>query len=224
MILDPPSFAKSREGREGALRGYRDINRMGLSVLSPGGVLATSSCTQLIDGTQWVEALRDAAADAGADLDEDRVGRTAARSPGAFVRSGDRLPEILRLQDADSHESSFRGKSIFSSTDMLLSGLRGASSLLVGGSACPSAGSPSLATLTGRPCPVRWHLPWLPPSWLRQGQMPAREGIPRKGRRCGGNSVRPPPPCPPLFLLGGYPASAELVPLRPAQRVSFYVE
>lgn len=69
VILDPPSFAKSREGREGALRGYRDINRMGLSVLSPGGFLATSSCTQLIDGTQWVEALRDAAADAGADLE-----------------------------------------------------------------------------------------------------------------------------------------------------------
>jgi 23S rRNA (cytosine1962-C5)-methyltransferase len=42
---------------------------MGLSVLSAGGVLATSSCTQLIDATQWVEALRDSAADAGADLE-----------------------------------------------------------------------------------------------------------------------------------------------------------
>jgi len=69
VILDPPSFAKSREGREGAMRGYRDINRMGLSVLSPGGLLATSSCTQLIDGPQWVDALRDAAADDGADLE-----------------------------------------------------------------------------------------------------------------------------------------------------------
>jgi len=69
VILDPPSFAKSREGREGALRGYRDINRMGLSVLTPGGLLATSSCTQLIDVAKWKEALRDAAADAGADLE-----------------------------------------------------------------------------------------------------------------------------------------------------------
>ncbi len=69
VILDPPSFAKSREGREGALRGYRDINRMGLSVLSSGGFLATSSCTQLVDTAQWVGALRDAAADAGADLE-----------------------------------------------------------------------------------------------------------------------------------------------------------
>ncbi len=69
VVLDPPSFTKSREGREGAIRGYRDINRTGLSVLSPGGLLATSSCTQLVDVAKWKEALADAAADAGADLE-----------------------------------------------------------------------------------------------------------------------------------------------------------
>lgn len=68
VVLDPPSFAKSREGREGALRGYRDINRLGLSVLSPGGLLATASCTQLVDVAKWREALRAAGADARADL------------------------------------------------------------------------------------------------------------------------------------------------------------
>ena len=69
VVLDPPSFAKSREGREGAMRGYRDINRMGLSVLAPGGVLATASCTQLVDVAKWKEALRAAAADARVDLE-----------------------------------------------------------------------------------------------------------------------------------------------------------
>ena len=68
VILDPPSFTKSREGREGAIRGYRDINRLGLSLLAPGGILATSSCTQLVDMAKWNEALRDAAADARADV------------------------------------------------------------------------------------------------------------------------------------------------------------
>ncbi|NNG46868.1 MAG: class I SAM-dependent rRNA methyltransferase, partial [Deltaproteobacteria bacterium] len=62
VILDPPSFTKSREGKEGAVRGYRDINRLGLSLLAPGGILATSSCTQLVDMAKWYEALRDAAA------------------------------------------------------------------------------------------------------------------------------------------------------------------
>jgi 23S rRNA (cytosine1962-C5)-methyltransferase len=69
VVLDPPAFTKTREGREGALRGYRDINRIGLSVLSPGGLLATSSCTQLVDVAKWKEALRDAAADADAELE-----------------------------------------------------------------------------------------------------------------------------------------------------------
>ncbi len=68
VVVDPPSFAKSREGREGALRGYRDINRLAISVLAPDGILATSSCTQLVDMAKWRQALRDAAADARADL------------------------------------------------------------------------------------------------------------------------------------------------------------
>ncbi len=69
VVLDPPSFTKSREGREGALRGYRDINRVALSLLAPEGLLATSSCTQLVDVAKWKQALRDAAADAGSDLE-----------------------------------------------------------------------------------------------------------------------------------------------------------
>ena len=69
VILDPPSFTKSREGREGAIRGYRDINRLGLSLLAPEGILATSSCTQLVDMAKWNKALREAAADARADVD-----------------------------------------------------------------------------------------------------------------------------------------------------------
>ena len=81
VVLDPPSFTKTREGREGALRGYRDINRMGLAVLSPGGFLATSSCTQLIDMPKWKEALAGAAADAGTDLELVAMGGQPADHP-----------------------------------------------------------------------------------------------------------------------------------------------
>ncbi len=68
VVLDPPSFAKSRAGIEGALRGYRDVNRLALSLLRPGGLLATSSCTQLVDMAKWYEALRDGAAGARVDV------------------------------------------------------------------------------------------------------------------------------------------------------------
>ncbi len=81
VVLDPPSFAKSREGKEGALRGYKDINRMGISLLAPGGVLATASCTQRVDVAKWREALRAAAADAGADLELVAAGGQPADHP-----------------------------------------------------------------------------------------------------------------------------------------------
>jgi 23S rRNA (cytosine1962-C5)-methyltransferase len=95
VILDPPSFTKSREGREGAVRGYRDINRLGLSLLAPGGILATSSCTQLVDMAKWYEALRDAAADAHADV---HVIAKGGQSPDHPVLLG--VPETEYLKFA----------------------------------------------------------------------------------------------------------------------------
>ena len=95
VILDPPSFTKSREGREGAVRGYRDINRLGLSLLAPGGILATSSCTQLVDMAKWYEALRDAAADARADV---HVIAKGGQSPDHPVLLG--VPETEYLKFA----------------------------------------------------------------------------------------------------------------------------
>ena len=95
VILDPPSFTKSREGREGAVRGYRDINRLGLSLLAPGGILATSSCTQLVDMAKWYEALRDAAADARVDV---HVIAKGGQSPDHPVLLG--VPETEYLKFA----------------------------------------------------------------------------------------------------------------------------
>jgi 23S rRNA (cytosine1962-C5)-methyltransferase len=95
VILDPPSFAKSREGREGAIRGYRDINRLGLSLLAPGGILATSSCTQLIDVAKWNEAIREAAADARVDL---QLQARGGQSPDHPVLLG--VPETEYLKFA----------------------------------------------------------------------------------------------------------------------------
>lgn len=45
IVLDPPAFAKRKEGLEGALRAYREINYRALRILEPGGVLVTCSCS-----------------------------------------------------------------------------------------------------------------------------------------------------------------------------------
>lgn len=48
VILDPPSFAKSRTAIRGAVGGYAELNRTAMKLLRPGGILITASCTQLV--------------------------------------------------------------------------------------------------------------------------------------------------------------------------------
>lgn len=45
IILDPPKFVSSRDQKERGLRAYKDINLLAMKLLSPGGVLATFSCS-----------------------------------------------------------------------------------------------------------------------------------------------------------------------------------
>src|SRR5438067_7794978 len=45
VVLDPPAFAKRREGLQGALRAYREINYRAVRLLAPGGLLVTCSCS-----------------------------------------------------------------------------------------------------------------------------------------------------------------------------------
>ncbi len=48
VILDPPSFAKSRSALQGARAGYAELNRTALKLIPPGGLLVSASCTQLV--------------------------------------------------------------------------------------------------------------------------------------------------------------------------------
>ena len=65
VMLDPPSFVKGKEAKAGAMRGYKDINLMGLKLLTDRGYLMTSSCSQNISPTQFLDTIHEAATDAG---------------------------------------------------------------------------------------------------------------------------------------------------------------
>ena len=45
VILDPPRFAGSRLSIDHALRAYHRLNRLGVQLLEPGGILVTCSCS-----------------------------------------------------------------------------------------------------------------------------------------------------------------------------------
>ena len=64
IILDPPPFAKSKGALIGALRGYKEINLRALRCLTPGGLLATYSCSHHVQDADFRMMLAAASADA----------------------------------------------------------------------------------------------------------------------------------------------------------------
>jgi 23S rRNA (cytosine1962-C5)-methyltransferase len=68
LILDPPSFAKSKQNRYAALRAYTRLNALALRCVRPGGLLATASCTSQVGPEAFKEMLAAAGVSAGRRL------------------------------------------------------------------------------------------------------------------------------------------------------------
>ena len=64
VMLDPPSFTKSRASIDKAIAGYKEINLRGMKLVKPGGFLVTSSCTNLVQPKLFLDTILLAAQDA----------------------------------------------------------------------------------------------------------------------------------------------------------------
>ncbi|MCI0745277.1 MAG: class I SAM-dependent rRNA methyltransferase [Verrucomicrobia subdivision 3 bacterium] len=64
IILDPPSFTRSRAAVPDALRGYKEIHLRALKLLKPGGTLATFCCSHHVDANLFQDVINAAAYDA----------------------------------------------------------------------------------------------------------------------------------------------------------------
>ncbi len=67
IVLDPPKFAPTAAHAERAARAYKDINRLALKLLEPGGVLFTFSCSGGIGADLFHKIVAGAGLDAGVD-------------------------------------------------------------------------------------------------------------------------------------------------------------
>lgn len=65
IILDPPKFAHNKRSVDRALRGYKDINLLAMKLLAPNGILATFSCSGLVQPALFQKVIFGAAVDAG---------------------------------------------------------------------------------------------------------------------------------------------------------------
>ena len=67
IVLDPPKLAPTAAHAERAARAYKDINRLALMLLRPGGALFTFSCSGGIDAGLFHKIVAGAGLDAGVD-------------------------------------------------------------------------------------------------------------------------------------------------------------
>ncbi len=65
VVCDPPAFAKRRGDVAKAARGYKDINRLAMELVEPGGWLLTCSCSGRITADLFQKIVFSASMDAG---------------------------------------------------------------------------------------------------------------------------------------------------------------
>lgn len=64
IILDPPSFTRSKKALGDAMRGYKEIHLRALKLLAHDGHLATFSCSHHVSRELFLSNIRDASVDA----------------------------------------------------------------------------------------------------------------------------------------------------------------
>ncbi|MGA7990646.1 MAG: class I SAM-dependent rRNA methyltransferase [Thermoanaerobaculia bacterium] len=68
IVTDPPAFAKRRSDVDRACRGYKDVNRLALKLLTKGGLLLACSCSGPVAADLFQKVLFSAALDAGREV------------------------------------------------------------------------------------------------------------------------------------------------------------
>jgi 23S rRNA (cytosine1962-C5)-methyltransferase len=64
ILLDPPSFTRTKSALRDALRGYRELHARAFKLLSKHGLLATFSCSHHVDDSAFLRTIADALVDA----------------------------------------------------------------------------------------------------------------------------------------------------------------
>ena len=93
IVLDPPSFTKSKSQIGDAMRGYKELHLRALKLLAPDGLLATFCCSHHVSAGEFGQMIVDASVDA----------KRAVRQIARFAQGADHpiiptLPETEYLK------------------------------------------------------------------------------------------------------------------------------
>ena len=99
IVLDPPKFAPTAAHAERAARAYKDINRLALKLLAPGGALFTFSCSGGVSADLFHKIVAGAGLDAGVDgLIYARLGAAADHPTTLTFPEGEYLKGLVIIK------------------------------------------------------------------------------------------------------------------------------
>ena len=93
IVLDPPSFTRSKGKLHDAMRGYKEIHLRALKLLAPSGLLATFSCSHHVSAGMFQEMIVDALVDAKKSA---RLLKTMQQAPDHPILVGQPETEYLK--------------------------------------------------------------------------------------------------------------------------------
>jgi len=96
VVLDPAKLTRDREQVIQALKKYNDMNKLAMSVVAPGGLLLTCSCTGLVSEEEFLDMLRRASFYAGREAQVLKVSGAGGDHPFmAHVKESRYLKAVL---------------------------------------------------------------------------------------------------------------------------------
>jgi len=68
IILDPPAFAKHKDSKHQAMKGYQRLNLEAIKKIRPGGIIFTFSCSQVVDRQLFYDTVVSSAIQSGREI------------------------------------------------------------------------------------------------------------------------------------------------------------
>lgn len=96
IILDPPAFAKHKDSKHQAMKGYQRLNAEAMRRIKPGGILFTFSCSQVVDRQLFYDTVVSAAIQSGRDMKVlHHLGQPADHPVSIYHREGEYLKGLV---------------------------------------------------------------------------------------------------------------------------------
>jgi 23S rRNA (cytosine1962-C5)-methyltransferase len=96
IVLDPPAFAKHKDARHQAMKGYQRLNAEAMTVIRPGGIIFTFSCSQVVDRQLFYDTVVSAAIQTGRTIKVlDQLSQPADHPVSVYHSEGDYLKGLV---------------------------------------------------------------------------------------------------------------------------------